>query len=89
MEKETGEIRWFSGTRDLPYDTTYSAPSLVTIDGQRQLVMGAGDGAIWGFQPRTGKPLWHYDLSLRGIFATPLVVGNRVYASHSEENVAV
>ena len=87
MEKETGEIRWFSGTRDLPYDTTYSAPSLVTIDGQRQLVMGAGDGAIWGFQPRTGKPLWHYDLSLRGIFATPLVVGNRVYASHSEENV--
>ena len=88
MDKLTGEVRWFSGTRDLPYDTTYSAPSLVTIDGQRQLVMGAGDGAIWGFQPRTGKPLWHYDLSLRGIFATPLVVGNRVYASHSEENVA-
>ena len=74
-------------TRDLPFDTTYSAPSLVTIDGQRQLVMGAGDGAIWGFQPRTGKPLWHYNLSRRGIFATPLVVGNRVFASHSEENV--
>lgn len=88
MNKETGEIVWFSGTRDLPYDTTYSAPSLVTIDGQRQLVIGAGDGAVWGFQPRTGKPLWHYDLSRRGIFATPLVVGNRVFASHSEENVA-
>lgn len=88
MNKETGEIVWFSGTRDLPFDTTYSAPSLVTIDGQRQLVIGAGDGAIWGFQPRTGKPLWHYDLSRRGIFATPLVVGNRVFASHSEENVA-
>jgi outer membrane protein assembly factor BamB len=88
MDKKTGEVRWFSGTRDLPYDTTYSAPSLVTIDGQRQLIMGAGDGAIWGFQPRTGKALWHYDLSMRGIFATPLVVGNRVYASHSEENVA-
>ncbi len=88
MDKRTGEVRWFSGTRDLPYDTTYSAPSLVTINGQRQLVMGAGDGAIWGFQPRTGKPLWHYNLSRRGIFATPLVVGNRVFASHSEENVA-
>ena len=88
MDKKTGEVRWFSGTRDLPYDTTYSAPSLVTINGQRQLVMGAGDGAIWGFQPRTGKQLWHYDLSLRGIFATPLVVGNRVFASHSEENVS-
>ena len=88
MNKNTGEVVWFSGTRDLPFDTTYSAPSLVTIDGQRQLVIGAGDGAIWGFQPRTGKPLWHYDLSRRGIFATPLVVGNRVFASHSEENVA-
>ena len=87
MDKKTGEVIWFSGTRDLPFDTTYSAPSLVTIDGQRQLIMGAGDGAIWGFQPRTGKPLWHYNLSRRGIFATPLVVGNQVFASHSEENV--
>ena len=76
MNKHTGEVVWFSGTRDLPYDTTYSAPSLVTIDGQRQLIMGTGDGAIWGFQPRTGKPLWNYELSCRGIFATPLVVGN-------------
>ncbi|MFK8111988.1 MAG: PQQ-binding-like beta-propeller repeat protein [Rubripirellula sp.] len=86
MDKATGEVVWFSGTRDLPFDTTYSAPSLVTIDGQRQLIMGAGDGAIWGFQPRTGKPLWHYNLSRRGIFATPLVVGNKVFCSQSEEN---
>ncbi|MFG0255152.1 MAG: PQQ-binding-like beta-propeller repeat protein [Rhodopirellula sp. JB053] len=88
MDKLTGEVVWFSGTRDLPYDTTYSAPTLTTIDGQRQLILGTGDGAIWGFQPRTGKPLWHYDLSRRGIFATPLVDGNRVYCSHSEENVS-
>jgi len=87
MDKLTGETVWFSGTRDLPYDTTYSAPTLATIDGQRQMILGTGDGAVWGFQPRTGKPLWHYDLSRRGIFATPLVDGNRVYCSHSEENV--
>ena len=88
LDKKTGEVRWFSGTRDLPYDTTYSAPSIVTIDGQRQLILGAGDGAVWGFQPRTGRPLWHYDLSRRGIFASPLVVGNKVFIGHSEENVA-
>ncbi|TWT66622.1 outer membrane protein assembly factor BamB family protein [Allorhodopirellula solitaria] len=87
MDKLTGEVVWFSGTRDLPDDTTYSAPTLTTIDGQRQLILGGGDGAIWGFQPRSGKALWHYDLSRRGIFATPLVHGNRVYCSHSEENV--
>lgn len=88
MDKLTGDVVWFNGTRDLPYDTTYSAPTLATIDGQRQLILGTGDGAVWGFQPRTGKPLWHYDLSRRGIFATPLVDGNRVYCSHSEENVS-
>ena len=87
LDKKTGKVIWFSGTRDLPYDTTYSAPSLVTINGQLQLIMGAGDGSIWGFQPRSGKPLWNYSLSRRGIFATPLVVGNRVFCSQSEENV--
>jgi len=87
FNKRTGEPVWMSGTKDLPEDTTYSAPSLVTIDGQRQLILGAGDGAIWGFQPRTGKPLWHYDLSRRGIYATPLVVGDMVFATQSEENV--
>jgi len=50
--------------------------------------MGAGDGAIWGFQPRTGKPLWNFPFSRRGIYATPLVVGNQVFAAHSEENVS-
>ena len=88
MDKRTGKVVWFSGTRDLPDDTTYSAPSIVTIEGQRQLILGTGDGAIWGFQPRTGKPLWHYELSMRGVFAAPLVVGDRVFASISEENVA-
>ena len=87
LDKHTGETVWFSGTLNLPDDTTYSAPSLVNIDGQLQMIVGAGDGSIWGFQPRTGKPLWHYELSRRGIFATPLVVGNRVFASHSEENM--
>ncbi|QDT08660.1 PQQ-binding-like beta-propeller repeat protein [Stieleria marina] len=87
MDKKSGEIIWFSGTKDLPYDTTYSAPSLVTINGQRQLILGAGDGSIWGFQPRSGKSLWKYELSRRGIFATPLVVGDQVFCSQSEENV--
>ncbi len=88
MDKRTGEVLWFNGTRDLPYDTTYSGPSIATINGQKQLVVGAGDGAVWGIQPRTGRPLWHYDLSRRGLFATPLVVGNRVFATHSEENLS-
>ena len=71
-----------------PYDTTYSAPSLAVIDGQKTLVFGSGDGAVWGFQPRTGKPLWQFPISRRGVNAPPLVVGNQVFASQSEENIS-
>ncbi len=87
FDKRTGQCVWFNGTVDQPDETTYSGPSIVTIDGQRQLIVGVGDGACWGFQPRTGKPLWHYNVSRRGLFTTPLVVGDTIYTSHSEENM--
>lgn len=87
LDKSTGEVVWFNGTRPLPYDTTYSAPSLAVIDGQKTLVFGSGDGSIWGIQPRTGEHLWHFPISRRGVNAPPLVVGDKVFAMQSEENV--
>lgn len=87
FDKRTGECVWFNGTVDQPDDTTYSGPSIVTIDGQKTLVVGVGDGSVWAFQPRTGRPLAHYKVSIRGLFTTPLVTGNTIFASHSEENV--
>ena len=87
LDKRDGTIRWMTGTRDLPEDTTYSAPTLRVIDGQLQLILGMGDGDIWSFQPRTGRPLWNYHLSRIGVYATPLVVGDMVFATQAEENV--
>ena len=55
--------------------------------GQLSLVFGSGDGAIWAFQPRTGVPIWQFPFSRRGVNTPPLVVGSRVYAGHSEENL--
>ncbi len=86
FDKATGQVVWFRGTRPLPYDTTYSAPSLCVLDGQKALVFGSGDGSVWAWQPRTGLPLWHCALSRRGLNVAPLVVGNTVYIGHSEEN---
>lgn len=87
FDKHTGEVVWFNGTRDLPYDTTYSGPTVAVINGQRQLIVGSGDGAIWGLQPLTGKHIWQYKISRRGVNAAPLVDGSTVYAGHSEENI--
>jgi outer membrane protein assembly factor BamB len=87
MDKATGAVRWMSGTRELPEDTTYSTPSLAVLGGQAALVFGSSDGSIWNFQPRTGKAVWNYRLSRRGINASPLVEGETVYASQAEENL--
>ncbi len=87
FDKATGDVVWFNGTRPLPYDTSYSSPTVTVIDGQKQVIFGSGDGAIWGFQPRTGVPIWQYRFSRRGLNVAPLVVGESVYSGHSEENV--
>ncbi|MBJ45064.1 MAG: pyrrolo-quinoline quinone [Planctomycetaceae bacterium] len=86
-DKRTGEVVWFQGTRIGPYDTTYSVPTLAWLNNQRSLVFGSGDGAIWSFQPLTGRPLWKVALSRRGVNTPPLVAGNHVFACQSEENI--
>jgi outer membrane protein assembly factor BamB len=87
FDKRSGDVLWFNGTRELPYDTTYSAPALAVVNGAQQLVFGSGDGDVWGMQPLTGKMLWNYKFSMRGINTAPTVVGEVVYAGHSEENI--
>ena len=87
FDKRTGDVVWFKGTRLLPYDTTYSTPTITVLAGQKAMVFGSGDGAVWALQPRTGLPIWNYRFSRRGVNVSPLVVGDRVLAAHSEENI--
>lgn len=87
FDKRNGQCVWFTSTRLFPEDTTYSAPVTTVIDGQAQLIIGSGDGSVYGLQPRTGKVLWNYDVSSRGINTPPLVVGKTVFCGHSEDNL--
>ncbi|MFM9059508.1 MAG: PQQ-binding-like beta-propeller repeat protein [Planctomycetaceae bacterium] len=87
MDVATGEVRWMNGTKELPEDTTYSTPSIATLGGQAALVFGSSDGAVWNFQPRTGKAQWFRRLSRRGLNVAPLVAGDTVYMSQAEENL--
>lgn len=87
FDKASGELRWLKGTGISPYDTTYSTPTITELGGQMAMVFGSGDGEIWALQPRTGERIWHYPFSRRGVNVSPLVVGDTVYAAHSEENI--
>ncbi|MEX0669049.1 MAG: PQQ-binding-like beta-propeller repeat protein [Pirellulales bacterium] len=87
MDAATGEVRWMNGTKELPEDTTYSTPSLANLGGQAALVFGSSDGSVWNFQPRTGRAVWNFKLSRRGINTSPLIDGETVIVSQSEENL--
>ncbi|MEX2174648.1 MAG: PQQ-binding-like beta-propeller repeat protein [Pirellulaceae bacterium] len=87
FDKATGEIRWFVTTRLRPEDTTYSAPVLAVVNGQKLLIAGAGDGWLYALQPRTGKIVWEYELSRRGLNLSPTYADGVVYMGHEEENL--
>lgn len=87
FDKRTGEFVWIASTRLRPPDTIYSAPVLATIGGQKLLIAGASDGWLYALQPRTGKIVWDYQLSRRGLNVSPTVDGDVVYMGHSEENI--
>lgn len=87
MDKRTGEVVWFTETTPLPFDTTYSAPSIKIVNGIPQYVVGAGDGKIWSMQPRTGEHNWSFSFAARGLYGTPIIEGDTVFMAQGEENV--
>jgi hypothetical protein len=88
FDKRTGKIVWFVSTRLRPPDTIYSGPVIATIGGQKLFITGASDGWVYALQPRTGKMVWEYQLSRRGLNVSPTVDGDVVYTGHSEENLS-
>jgi outer membrane protein assembly factor BamB len=87
FDKNTGVAAWLISTKVRPEDTTYSTPVFTSFNGQAAMVVGAADGAVYAFQPRTGKTIWKYQASTRGINVTPLVDEEGiVYCGHGERN---
>lgn len=87
FDKRTGDTIWVSAPGEPPYDTTYSPPVVVRIEGTRLLIAGGGDGAVHALEPQTGRPVWRYEFSKRGINSGVVVHGTTAIVSHSEENL--
>lgn len=89
FDKNTGVAAWLMSTKVRPEDTTYSTPVFTSFNGQAAMVVAAADGAVYAFQPRTGKTIWKYQAANRGINTTPLVDDDGVvYCGHGEKNTA-
>ena len=87
FDKKTGDLLWISAPGGKPKDTNYSALTVGVINGQRVLVGGNSDGHVYAMNARTGKPIWSFKMSKRGLNATPVIDGNMVYISHGEDNI--
>ncbi len=87
FDKKTGELEWASAPGVAPRDTNYSVPVIAVINGQRLLIGGNGDGNLYAMQARTGKKVWEFKMSKRGLNTTPVVDGKYVYMSHGEDNI--
>jgi outer membrane protein assembly factor BamB len=87
LDKRTGDIVWMSSPGGRPYDTAYASPLIATINGQRLLICGTGDGAVHAIKPQTGEKVWSFVAAKRAVNTGVVVSGNTVIVSHGDENL--
>ena len=87
FDKKTGDLQWVTAPGGRPKDTNYSVPIVSVINGQRMLIGGNCDGHVYAMNARTGKPIWSFRMSKRGLNTSPVVEGNLVFISHGEDNI--
>ncbi len=86
FDKTNGDCMWISSPAGRPYDTTYSTPIIVNLEGIRMLISGSGDGGIHGMKAQTGEQLFSYTAAKRGINTGVVMAGKYAILTHSEEN---
>jgi outer membrane protein assembly factor BamB len=87
FDKRNGQVLWWAAPGEQPLDTTYATPVVAVIGGKRLLIAPNADGWVYAMLARTGEKVWSYRLSKRALNSSPVVSGNLVYVSHSEENL--
>src|SRR5581483_1779944 len=79
MNKDTGEVQWWSEPGGAPKDSYYSVPVIAVIGGQRLVISGGADGGVYAMKARTGEKVWGYTFGTGAINCSPVVDGNYVY----------
>jgi hypothetical protein len=78
LDKHSGQVKW-RGKRGLSRQA-HVTPMVVEVDGQRQLVSGAGD-VVQGFDPDSGKRLWTVRSPGEGVVPSIVCGQGLVFAS--------
>jgi outer membrane protein assembly factor BamB len=88
LDKANGQTLWVSAPEGRPTDTIYANPYVADVNGVRMFFSGGSDGAMHALKIATGEPVWHWDVSKRGLNTAALMIGPDIIVTHSEENIA-
>ncbi|MEO1527446.1 MAG: PQQ-binding-like beta-propeller repeat protein [Planctomycetota bacterium] len=85
FDKTSGEMVWWSTTGIRPSNTYRCVPVVTTINNQRLLISGGGDGHLHAFQVNTGNKVWSFEFGNGAMNPAPVVSGTKLFAAHGEE----
>ncbi len=99
VDRLSGKVVWQdSSPADRILGGQWASPAYAVVAGQPQVVFPGGDGWLYAFAPRTGKPLWRFnckapranaepaeDEEFNTLIATPVCHENRVFVAVGQE----
>jgi outer membrane protein assembly factor BamB len=95
IDKKTGKLVWEDeGVGENILHGQWSSPAVAKIGDTVQVVVGQGDGYVRGFDAKTGKRLWEFDLNPKDsvwpktrneVISTPIIVDNVVYIANGQD----
>ena len=85
FDKRTGEVAWKDERSDMAVN--YSHPVVCSTDRGDEVIV-AGTGMLIGYDPNSGKRLWHSKTLLRNIKTTPVCFGDRIFISLQSGGIA-
>jgi outer membrane protein assembly factor BamB len=95
LDKTTGKLVWEDASPgEKILHGQWSSPAVGKIGDTVQVVIGQGDGWVRGFEAKTGKKLWEFDLNPKEsvwpktrneVISTPVIKDNVVYIANGQD----
>ncbi|MEO7275673.1 MAG: PQQ-binding-like beta-propeller repeat protein [Vicinamibacterales bacterium] len=95
VDKTTGKLVWEDNSvGEKILHGQWSSPAVGKIGDTVQVVIGQGDGWVRGFEAKTGKKLWEFDLNPKDsvwpktrneVISTPVISENVVYIANGQD----
>jgi outer membrane protein assembly factor BamB len=98
VNKKDGTVVWKdSSPGENIMEGSWASPAYAEVEGKGQVIFPGGDGYLYAFAPKDGKPLWKFDCNpkgsefrpggrgTRGYMLAPVVHDNKVFTAVGQQ----